>query len=267
MIELNANLHIPDEVGRQPLHHAAYWSHAGAIKGSFDARPAIMRLLLDAGAELEAKDNNGDTPLSLANENGRVSSSAIRALVEAGAELGAQNAYGNTPLLLSAMQGSAPTVRLLLLVGADPRSRSPNRSTPLHFAFALMGHPEGPAAISALLATVGMDINAKDRDGRTPLCRAVFHGSSPAIRVLQGAGAQPSPRYFPSSVDPVQLLAEAMRNEDGVQIADLLLQTGLKPDARGASGLTPIQFAISIRSLPLLRRLLSHTVGLSVRSM
>ncbi|KDQ17156.1 hypothetical protein BOTBODRAFT_84523, partial [Botryobasidium botryosum FD-172 SS1] len=112
----------------------------------------IMRVLLDAGADLEAKDDHGDTPLSLASKNGRASSvrflldrganqttcgkngcitpqlidkpggiDAVATLIRKGAELNAQNDFGQTALAAAAANGSAPAIQLLLDHRADPR--------------------------------------------------------------------------------------------------------------------------------------------------
>ena len=63
--------------------------------------PEGVRALLDAGADLEARDVYGWTPLMSAarsNENAEV----VQLLLDAGADLEARNEYGWTPLMIAA---------------------------------------------------------------------------------------------------------------------------------------------------------------------
>ncbi len=69
---------------RSPLHWASYNGHEG-----------VTRLLLEAGAAVEAKNDRGWTPLHCAAYNGH--RGAIRALLEAGAYWKAPNTAGKTP--------------------------------------------------------------------------------------------------------------------------------------------------------------------------
>lgn len=55
-----------------------------------------MRLLLEKGAELETKDNSGQTPLPWAAQSGH--EDAVRLLLERGAELERKDHYSRTPL-------------------------------------------------------------------------------------------------------------------------------------------------------------------------
>lgn len=50
-----ANLEVRDSMNNTPLHYAAGYG-----------RPAIARMLLDAGADKTAQNNTGKTPLDLA---------------------------------------------------------------------------------------------------------------------------------------------------------------------------------------------------------
>lgn len=60
-------------------------------------------------------------------------------LVEAGADLEAADSTGSTPLRSAAIYGCWEVMRLLVAAGANPDSRTPSGETPLHAA-AHAGH-------------------------------------------------------------------------------------------------------------------------------
>ena len=69
----------------------------------------LVRLLVDAGADLEAPTRIGDlTPLHIGAEVGQ--SGTVRALLEAGANAESRNANGSAPLHFAAMSGSVEAV-------------------------------------------------------------------------------------------------------------------------------------------------------------
>ena len=72
-----------------------------------------MKLLIDAGADVNRPDTNGQTPLMLAvNEQ---LSGLIELLIKAGADVNMQNKEGETAVNLTASQGSVECLKLLLL--------------------------------------------------------------------------------------------------------------------------------------------------------
>ena len=75
-----------------------------------------VKALLEAGADLEAKDNNGRTALMFAALNG--DTETAKALSEAGADLEAKNNNGRTALMFAADQGHTEIVELLKEAGA-----------------------------------------------------------------------------------------------------------------------------------------------------
>lgn len=96
-------------------------------------------------------------------------------------------------------------MRALLAAGSDPNaSTNHRRSTPLHYASD--GYIVGPAwnearqlkTISALL-DAGARINAQDKNGATPLHRAVRTRCAAAVHLLLASGADPLLRNNPGS--------------------------------------------------------------------
>ncbi len=112
---------------------------------------------------------------------------------------------GDTALHLAAAGYSIKIVELLLASGADPNAATNHRkSTPLHYA--TDGFITGPAWDPAkqvrtirLLVEAGADIHAPDKNGATPLHRAVRTRSVAAVQYLLDAGADPTIKNKPGS--------------------------------------------------------------------
>lgn len=123
----------------------------------FFGQPAVMRLLLDRGAEVNVTANNSMKvrPIHSAaafRDEGR-GLEMVTALVEAGAELNVAQEGGWTPLHQAAAHGEARLVEYLLRHGADPAARSADGRLPADMAEG-SGHAEAAAALRAAAATV-----------------------------------------------------------------------------------------------------------------
>jgi hypothetical protein len=112
---------------------------------------------------------------------------------------------GDTALHLAAAGYRVEIVRLLLAAGADPNAaENHRRSSPLHYA--ADGFITGPAwdakrqvkTIQQLLKR-GAEIHLRDKNGATPLHRAVRTRCAAAVRCLLDAGADPTMRNNPGS--------------------------------------------------------------------
>jgi serine/threonine-protein phosphatase 6 regulatory ankyrin repeat subunit A len=77
---------------------------------------ALVRLLLEKGADPESKDASGQTPLRWAVEKGHVA--VARLLVEKGADPESKDVSGQTPLRRAAEKGHVAVARLLVEKGA-----------------------------------------------------------------------------------------------------------------------------------------------------
>ncbi len=107
-----------DKWGFSPLHFAA----------AFNDDPDVITVLIEAGAELEARDKEwGATPLHWAawsNDNPGI----IIALLDGGADLFARDIRDSTPLHAAAEQSNNPAIVAALLdSGADINLRDAGR--------------------------------------------------------------------------------------------------------------------------------------------
>ncbi len=219
-----------------PLHHAA----------RVGRDPALISLLLEAGADVRARDDDGYMPLHLAARYG--TAEAVRALLRAGAAVDARARgfsihYGWdwTPLHLAVANNPDPEVAALLLeAGANPRARGYEGETPIHMA----AGNEDPA-LAALLLEAGADANARGSTGRTPLHQAARSNGNPAlIAVLLDAGAELEARaVYPDShwdYGNMTPLHEAASYGDP-EVVTALIEAGADVNARVLPGAIPFQ--------------------------
>ncbi len=82
-----------------------------------DARPELVRYLIHAGANINAKTKEGDTVLFSAVDS--VDSGVFAELLTAGADVNAANKNGETPLMRAVSRDKIDIVQLLLDRGAD----------------------------------------------------------------------------------------------------------------------------------------------------
>jgi hypothetical protein len=112
---------------------------------------------------------------------------------------------GDTALHLAAAGCRLEIIRLLLAAGANPNAAANHRrSSPLHYA--ADGFITGPAwdaerqvATLRCLIDNGADIHLQDKNGATPLHRAVRTRCAAAVKFLLDAGSDPTTRNKPGS--------------------------------------------------------------------
>jgi ankyrin repeat protein len=159
-----------------PIHDAARKGDAKKVQALLQSDPKL------AGD----RDKNGDTPLHVAALHGQVAVAQI--LLDAGAEINARNNYGAfTPGdlwdVLSSSNHKDP-VSLLSVHGVDA-SDMKNGYTPLHLAMFSVGHKK----MVELLVTKGADVNAQAASGATPLFFAILRDQKDDAQFLIDHGA------------------------------------------------------------------------------
>jgi ankyrin repeat protein len=112
--------------GWTALHRAAYGGNR-----------QIAQVLLDAGANMNAEDNQGFTPMHWAVYESLLLPEAqevAKLLVIRGADINARDKEGSTPLFWALWQGNRNLANFLLAHGADPTIRGKENLTPLELA-------------------------------------------------------------------------------------------------------------------------------------
>ncbi|MCY4325426.1 MAG: ankyrin repeat domain-containing protein [Betaproteobacteria bacterium] len=151
------------------------------------AGPAIVSVLIEAGAATDRSDVYGNTLLHVAAGN-NPDPAVIALLIASGAEINSWSRYVGTPLHLASGNNANPAiVALLIASGADVHNQDNLGWTPLHHAAA--NNPD-PAVISHLLAA-GANVNSKDSKDMVPLHAAALKNTQESvIEALIEAGAE-----------------------------------------------------------------------------
>jgi len=156
---------------RTPLHRAARYGHK-----------EIAELLIAAGADVNAKMDTGDTPLDWARYNPEIADllrkhggktkkelEAVEPVAEAAKPEQPTAKAPDISIQIAASYGNIEAVKQHLAAGVDVNVKGGVwGSTPLHYA-AFGGHKE----IAELLIAKDADVNARMKNGLTPLDNAI----------------------------------------------------------------------------------------------
>ena len=187
---------------------AAAWAQPPAselVTAAYRDNATELRALIGKGADPNARDERGRTPLTLAIQ--AESNEAIVVLLAApGIDVDATNVHDETPLMMAALKGRLDLVRQLY-----KRRAQLNRPgwAPLHYA------ASGPdLGVSTWLVQQGADVNARAPDGSTPLMMAAKYGPYDLAAQLLALGADVGARNQ-QGLSAADFAAAA--NRDGLQ--------------------------------------------------
>ncbi|KKK96871.1 hypothetical protein LCGC14_2658440, partial [marine sediment metagenome] len=145
----------------------------------------VRALIAESPAAVRAKDRSGNTALHFAA--GLDDAEMASLLLAKGADVNAMNTHGSTPLAVAVMAGKTKVVRQLLKHDADPNRKRANADGALNH-LARSTHASGPALLQMLVAA-GVDVNIRGYPGETPLSSAVRAGNRRMAELLIEAGA------------------------------------------------------------------------------
>jgi ankyrin repeat protein len=209
-----------DRYRRRPLHEAAGRS------------PEAVRQLLDHGAQVDARDSTGQTPLIVA-----VGAPVLRVLLAAGADPNARSKAGASALTWAAARRDTEAVRLLqeaharvelldalylgdraaahALIQAGARWEA---NGPAHATALIVAAEQGMSDVVEALLARPVNVNARDDYGRTALMWAAERGDAPAVQALLRRGADPRLRERLFDWRTALAIAEAARQPQVVEL-------------------------------------------------
>ncbi|HET9469413.1 MAG TPA: ankyrin repeat domain-containing protein [Vicinamibacterales bacterium] len=208
-----------DTGGSTPLHHAAGF---GTVES--------LGLLIDKGADVNAKNRRGSTPLFWAIHD----EAKVRLLVSRGATINVKQIEGRTPVYQAALLSSGNGVlRYLLDNGGDPNVATLTGLTPLNAASL-----RGDVDAMRMLLDKGARVDSKNGAGATPLMAAAANGNPAAVQLLLDKGADVQVR--------TKLGETALGNAAGAGVTEtvtLLLDRGADVNSRNSRGYSPLMLA------------------------
>jgi ankyrin repeat protein len=247
-IQQGMDVNVASKFRRTPLHRA--------VK-VFKCEPSI-RVLMEYGADVEAVDFLGNTPLHYALFNNRTK--AMEMLLNKNASINEVNAYGMTPLHYVLQNGGAtPAAQLtqaMLLSGADPTLQDFKGETILHLFCKEMG--DYPEALQDIIEKGG-NVNQANRMGEYPLHLVSNNANLTKVLIQNGADLEVRDR-----LGQTPLVWGIYKKNKSVLKA--LIEAGADVNARAYNGCTPLHYAVWVDSIESLELLIEHGGDLTAKS-
>jgi ankyrin repeat protein len=252
LLENGAEIHSSDlftavgkdnpEMVRWLLGHGAdanvrdSYQHSVLSEAASRRANSCVKLLIEAGADIQAEDHVRSQPISHAS-----TSEIVRMLVEAGADINFISGGGYTLLKYAAEKLRVEIVRTLLDMGADTDAETKNYSTtPLYVAV-----QQDDLEIVRLLLEAGANPNAQNVDLWFPLASAQ---SIEMVQLLLDYGAD------------IHLTDEggidALQDQDDPEVAAYLIEAGAQVNPGKGQAKAPLREAAEAGNLEMMRLLL-----------
>jgi len=159
LLDQAISVHVRDAQGRTGLLAATQGNHI-----------EVAKLLIEAGADVNAQSDIKDSPYLLAGARGYLN--ILRMTLDHGADLNSTNRYGGTALIPACERGHVETVRELLNTNIDVNHVNNLGWTALLETVILGDGGPRHVEIVRMLIKAGANLNLADRDGVTPLQHA-----------------------------------------------------------------------------------------------
>ena len=258
---------LPERGSRIPIQGAM----TALLYAARDGRMDIVRILVEGKADVNLAEANSIPPLVIAINNNQIA--VARYLVDHGADLNASDWYGRTPVWSAVelrnmdinnatfahnvnREGALELLQVMLERGANPNPRT----------------KEVPPIRRHILPTTG-SLSWVDFTGQTPFITAALSGDITAMRLLLKHGADPN---ITTTQGTTALMAAAGVNwvffqtfdegpEKLLEVVRFCVELGQDVNAANSMGLTPIMGAANRGSDDIIQFLLEKGAKLDVK--
>ena len=261
LLDYKTDVNAQDDYNWTPIHEvSSRYPFQDQVPNISISRPDVARLLLERGADPNARMKNGLTPLHVAAKDGRVE--VARVLLKHGANVGTEDNKGRTPFHAAVdyseqrgwegnadyASGKLDVVRVLLEHGANACAEDNERRTPLQTAAG-----SGSVEVVRMLLEHGANACAEDSERRTPLHDAAQFQSIEIVRMLLEHGANACAEDNDRGT-PLHTAA----GSGSVEVVRMLLEHGANACAEDNERRTPLHTAAESGSVKVVRMLLEH---------
>ena len=227
----------PDTARRELFLRGYSYKPEVFLDAAKDGDTVGVKLFLIAGMSPEVRNDAGETPLLLASRYDHAG--AARALLEGGADVNARDKRGFTPLMRAVLNGSVETVKTVMEFKPDLNAQTtdpdPNTSgsTALMYAVA-----KNRKEVLDMLLDAGADINESDVTVGSALTWAAYYDREDLVADLLERGADPN---VVNNVGGTPLIVAATKGS--TRIVQMLLDHGADPAAKSKDGKNALQWA------------------------
>lgn len=220
---------------------------------------SLVKMLLNAGADVNAKDINDCSPIQCAVYTGDLV--LVKTLIDAGADIDNRNATGVTALHDAVLCCNEAMVHLLLSRGVNVAAgHTLSGDTALHWS-ALLNIDSSHQGIMRKLMEFGSDLNQSNAVSRTPFNYVVQYGD---VNLVSFFIDEHKADLKKLGSDGSNALVFAAQNENE-HVMDLVLKSGLEIGHKCKAKLTALHHASGLSLLENVRWLISNGADVNAK--